>query len=203
LNGLRDKDVVGMDSTTTTTNTATTSLSDSSNTTSHSYYTNPRNWVDNPLRVGIRKQIFSFFESSLAAQGYGLNTGLHNRLHTLMSELYDPTQCTQWLQYSSFLVLTLTTTSTAYNSLLFKHSLADETSFTDVTINTNRTGAGSSTINSMTPMFSLERTSQVMSQLQSSQISNSQLGSVLSNSNYAASQSYLASHGSQNPAGSW
>ena len=190
LNGLRDRDTAGMgvELPRTVSFLDPVALVDISSV----RYDNPKFWLDESMgRVGIRKKIFAFFESSASEHGYGLSGNFVDRLHALTGDLFAPAQQQQWLQYASFLTLAVSRRSSKFVDLLFQHSLSDESSFTELPVglrNQNPNVHAGSALSVMTPLFSLERTSQAIASAMS------QPGSVVASlANISATQSYLAS----------
>jgi hypothetical protein len=186
LNGLRDRDAVGMNEVTLPTDQPAANpaaLTDIIST----RYDQPALWKDeNNSRVSVRRKLFNFFDATSQQHGYGLGATAEDRLHALMGDLYDPAQPQQWLQYSAFLSVSASRRSPAYSALLFRHSLSGAGSFTALEVTARRRAEDG--LSNMTPLFSLERTSQAVTQ------QLSQLGSA-SAANLLAAQSYLTSQG--------
>jgi hypothetical protein len=198
LNGLRDRDTAGMNADSAAEVPSAVVDAKALTDISKSRYDSAKAWRDDASdRVGVRRKVFSFFEASLQQQGYGLSGDMQGRLHALMNELYDASQPQQWLQYASFLTLSVTRRTARYSAPLFQHSLSDASSYTPLPVAQRRGDASGrgGRLSAMTPMFSLERTSQVIADQLASQSQSGGAGFTPSSLNIAVSQGYLASQG--------
>ena len=189
LNGLTDPDDNGM-------NLEWTSKHEIFH--SPTQYEDPVYWLGstNSNRIGIRRRLLEFFNYD-----FGLTNVLSNRIQLLMSEFFDPANSEGWLKYSSYLLLVLIVTNSASpGAPLFNHGLGNSQNHLSRDMLAAPEYLGSSSLSSTTPMFALERTTQSLSQLVnvrdfSSFNSKTQLvgiGTILSQANMAATQSFIA-----------
>jgi hypothetical protein len=119
-------------------------------------------------RPTIRKRIYDYFILT-----FNLSENIIDRMHTLMTGLYEPQRSEDWLNYAAHLLLSLpAANSRHFTNVLFERALGSA-GFTPLNINslsaaaTTKASSATSTLRSqLTPLFSLERksNSQLLSQ---------------------------------------
>lgn len=189
INGLKDRDTVGMNE--------NQIVVDDSKEYNISYYKYDvaKYWNDvNSGRKGIRRHIFDFFETEDSLYGYGLSLNPSHRLKSLMTELFDASQLSsssQWLQYSSFLLLSLSRRNSKYNTTMFQRSLSDSSSYKEIDMKelSSSSSRSSSTkqLSAMTPIFFLDKTYDLITKLNTQKSSSA---SYISDSNLLTSQNF-------------
>eukprot|EP01035_Chromulina_nebulosa_P020709 gene20709-26847_t len=150
---------------------------------------------DNPQRIGIRKQIFEYFNGC-----FGLSSAVYSRLLRLMVEMFEPTESGQWLHYTSYLLLSLCKDGQQYGKKVFTDNLADSSSYNDMDVHSSVSLSSSqnfgSGLTSKAPLFSLERIQHTLSQ------TDSNIAGKLDDST-GEYQSYLSQIGSQSASNSF
>jgi hypothetical protein len=150
---------------------------------------------DNPQRIGIRKQIFEYFNGC-----FGLSSAVYSRLLRLMVEMFEPAESGQWLHYTSYLLLSLCKDGQQYGKKVFTDNLADSSSYNDMDVHSSVSLSSSqnfgSGLTSKAPLFSLERIQHTLSQI------DLNIAGKLDDSN-GEYQSYLSQIGSQSASNSF
>ena len=196
LRGLKDPDDGGMDSDEGTENTAKFSFLTSREEGFQLHDRIPKFVNDeNPQRIGIRKQIFQYFNGC-----FGLSSAIYSRLLRLMVEMFEPSESGQWLHYTSYLLLSLCKDGQQYEKKVFTDNLADTTSYSDMDVRGSMSSSASqafgSGLTAKAPLFSLERIQHTLSQV------DANMAGKLEDST-GEYQTYLSQLGSQSTSNSY
>jgi hypothetical protein len=114
----------------------------------------------------ISAAIYSYFNDY-----YGLSKDPYQRIHILMTDLFDLNCMSHWLNYTTYLLLSLSTSTKEFSQPLFNRNLTDECNFIPMQVNSNDLRNRKQFDRSQTPLFSfneaIKRSSQSQSQFSS------------------------------------
>lgn len=157
---------------------AAVNLLDDINITSIKQYTTAAYWKSTE-RVFVKQLIYTFFHAH-----YGLSANIHNRMLLLFSKLFDIHNVSNWLQYSSYLLLSSVLECNNNSNMLFTHNLLENNQYNP--LNTSSNAITQQVLSNNTPMFALERTSQSIANMLSQPIAangpSTVMGTILSQS---------------------